>query len=573
VLREVTAAVAAGAYAVLLTDATGLAEQARAQRHCTCARHGRSDSPEQVTAGGSTAAVLVPDASALVRPLALAFYEDPASSLTTLVVTGSPARALAAGTLVRALLAATQQQVGLLSPQGYELGALRLTPRGALWEADEDDPTRERACTTPNFLAPYRGKYPAPSAAPDALGMQQLLAGLVDLGADTAVVTVSPAALSRGQLAACRFDVAVFAGLDAHALPDDVSHTEALFASALSDAVTQRAVVCVDDPASARVAAAAQGRAKTLTYSGLLERPDSDGAQPDVYPLSCELSIWDTAVTLATPLGDLSLRTTLVGAHAVAEIAAAVAVGVALGVPLATITAAIEGVRAVPGQLQSVDEGQPFAVIVDGARSVEAIEASLKAVRDCGAQHLITVVGATAGTDRRFRAELGRMAHQMSDVLIVTTDNPDGENVFGIIADVVSGFDHEVYSSREVRRKMPRFPFLKDYSEFVSDDYYQDDPWAAMQYQSVAKRYVIADRFHAIRAALGMASDGDAVVLLGKGAEDWQLVNGSKHWFSDTSEARAALTVLAKQPKSLHTRTLPYRIVDWPSDMNDFIGE
>ena len=186
----------------------------------------------------------------------------------------------------------------------------------------------------------------------------------------------------------------------------------------------------------------------------------------------------------------------------------------------------------------------------------------------------------------------------------MTSDNPDDEEEFSILADMVSGFDQEVYRSDEartrcalparrtelvvaaatfhasntphcfpaqVRRKLPRFAFLKDWAEFLTDDYYHDDPWAAMQYQSVAKRFVIADRFHAIRAALGMAADGDAVVIAGKGAEDWQLVDGNKHWFHDATEARAALRALPKRPKSIDMRVLPYRIVDWPAEINNFV--
>ena len=153
----------------------------------------------------------------------------------------------------------------------------------------------------------------------------------------------------------------------------------------------------------------------------------------------------------------------------------------------------------------------------------------------------------------------------------VTTDNPGSEDENAILSDVVSGFDQEVYRSEEVRRRLPRFPFLRDWSEFLTDDYYHDDPWAAMQYQSVAKRFVIGERFHAIRAALGMAADGDAVVLVGKGAEDFQFVEGRKHWFHDATEARAALKVLPKRPKSIDMRVLPYRIVDWPAEINAFI--
>jgi hypothetical protein len=82
-----------------------------------------------------------------------------------------------------------------------------------------------------------------------------------------------------------------------------------------------------------------------------------------------------------------------VGRQAVGDIAAAVAVGVALGVPLDVITAGVEALNGVPGQLESVDEGQPFAVIVDEACTPADVERTLKAVRDCGAQHIITVMG------------------------------------------------------------------------------------------------------------------------------------------------------------------------------------
>ncbi len=376
----------------------------------------------QVTAGGTIAAVLVPDASAVIHRLAKTFYEDPASALTTVCVTGAAESSTATSFLIRAVLAATQQQVALLTPLGYALGALKLTSRGAIWEPDEDDPTRDRLCTTPNFLAPYRGKYEAPTSPPDVLGVQQLLAGCVDAGAETAVLAAPVRSLRASALHACRFDVAVWTGAgDGPAAEDDVVAAEALLA-AMADPKTQRAVLCVDDGATHRLRAAASAGARALTYSAQLDRPVADGSPlADVYPLSVDLSIWDTTVTLATPLGDITLRTALVGAHAVADIAAAVTVGIALGATVDTIVAGVESVRGVPGQLESIDEGQPFAVIVDGARTPMALEKALKTVRDCGAQNVITVVGATAGSDKAFRAALGRMAHQLSDVLIVRT--------------------------------------------------------------------------------------------------------------------------------------------------------
>lgn len=353
---------------------------------------------------------------------------------------------------------------------------------------------------------------------------------------------------------------------------------ERLFHSALSDPGTQRAVVCVDDEATAtRLLAAAAGRAKVITYSGELggRRAGAapDAPLPDVYPESAELSIWDTLVVLATPAGRLEARCALVGAAAVGHIAAAAAAGVALGVPLPALAAGLKAARPVPGQSEGVDEGQPFACIVDDARTPAALDALLRAVRECGALSLVTVLGAKAGTGAAERAAMGRVAHRLSDVVIVTLDDPGQEDVHEALAQVVAGFEQEVYRSPDVVARMPPWPFLRDHSAFWGDQFCTDDPWAAMQFQTLAKRYVIADRYHAIRGALGMASEGYAIVIAGKGDQDWQLVGQARHWFHDGTEARAALRALPKKPKSLDMAVLPYRIADWPAEMNAFMDD
>jgi UDP-N-acetylmuramyl tripeptide synthase len=372
------------------------------------------------------AAVIVPDAAAVLGHLAATFYEEPSAALTCIGVVGARgARGVAF--LTRAIMEATGQVAGLLTPLGYEVGGSLLSARGELWEPEEEDPTRGRSCTTPGWLAPYRGKYTPPAAPPHALQLQQLLAGVVDSGAETAVAEVAIASLAAGHLADARFDVAVFTGLGTpppdgsapEGFPDWAAYRAAaarLFAS-LSDPTRQRAIINADDPEADAMVAAAVG-AKVLTYSG--ETQPAEGRPPaDVYPLSLDLSIWDTALTLATPLGELTLRSALVGRQAVGDIAAAVAVGVALGVPLDLITTGVEALAGVPGQLESVDEGQPFAVIVDEARTPAAVERTLRAVRECGAQHVIAVLGCPGDGDKALRPVMGRTAHQLADVLIV----------------------------------------------------------------------------------------------------------------------------------------------------------
>lgn len=114
----------------------------------------------------------------------------------------------------------------------------------------------------------------------------------------------------------------------------------------------------------------------------------------DVYPLSIEVCIWDTKVLFDTPLGEVEIRSCLLGRDSVSDLAAAVAVGIATGVPLESIKEALENFRGVPGMMLAVDEGQPFAVVVDKARTPQQIRKAITTMRDLGAQNVITVVGA-----------------------------------------------------------------------------------------------------------------------------------------------------------------------------------
>jgi len=114
----------------------------------------------------------------------------------------------------------------------------------------------------------------------------------------------------------------------------------------------------------------------------------------DVYPISIEVCIWDTKVLFYTPLGEVEIRSCLLGREVVSDLAAAVAVGLATGVPLESIKEALENFRGVPGSMQAVDEGQPFAVVVDKARTPAQIRKAITTMRDLGAQNVITVVGA-----------------------------------------------------------------------------------------------------------------------------------------------------------------------------------
>jgi UDP-N-acetylmuramoyl-L-alanyl-D-glutamate--2,6-diaminopimelate ligase len=163
------------------------------------------------------------------------------------------------------------------------------------------------------------------------------------------------------------------------------------------------------------------------------------------------------------------------------------------------IAAALRGAAPVPGRLQPVEEGQPFAVLVDYAHKPGALESVLHAVRDLTRGRVIVVFGAGGDRDRLKRPIMGEIAGRLADEVVVTSDNPRSEDPDAIIAEIVAGVGRD-----DVR--------------------------------------VQPDRRAAIELAVGLARDGDVVLVAGKGHEQGQeLAGGEKIPFDDVAVAREAL--------------------------------
>jgi UDP-N-acetylmuramoyl-L-alanyl-D-glutamate--2,6-diaminopimelate ligase len=165
------------------------------------------------------------------------------------------------------------------------------------------------------------------------------------------------------------------------------------------------------------------------------------------------------------------------------------------------IAAAIARVAGVPGRFEAVDEGQPFAVVVDYAHTPDSLDAVLRAARDLGDGRVIAVFGAGGDRDTGKRPLMGRIAAERADIAIVTSDNPRSEEPLAIIEDVLQGAGSGV----------------------------EIDP----------------DRRSAIERAIELAEAGDVVVIAGKGHEQGQEVAGVVHPFDDREVARAALSRIA----------------------------
>jgi UDP-N-acetylmuramoyl-L-alanyl-D-glutamate--2,6-diaminopimelate ligase len=172
-----------------------------------------------------------------------------------------------------------------------------------------------------------------------------------------------------------------------------------------------------------------------------------------------------------------------------------------LGVEDGAIVRGLESVRGVPGRFEAIDEGQPFEVIVDYAHKPYALETLLRSVRELAPNgRVICVFGCGGDRDREKRPQMGKLASELADVVIVTNDNPRSEAPEEIIAQIVGG--------------------------------------------AVTDVEVQPDRACAIRRAIELAGDGDVVLIAGKGAEQGQEFAGRTVPFDDRETAREALRTL-----------------------------
>jgi len=208
------------------------------------------------------------------------------------------------------------------------------------------------------------------------------------------------------------------------------------------------------------------------------------------------------AFTLVSAEGAFPVRLRLGGLFNVYNSLGAMLTGRALGIPWDVILPALEQTPGVPGRFESVVAGQDFSVIVDYAHTPDGMENVLRAGRALGPRRLIVVFGCGGDRDRTKRPIMGRLAAQIADHVIVTSDNPRSEDPEAIIQEIVTG--------------------IPSYRDTVVE--------------------TVTDRREAIRHAIQVAAPGDLVVIAGKGHEDYQIFADRTVHFDDREEARDALT-------------------------------
>ncbi|HXQ24131.1 MAG TPA: UDP-N-acetylmuramoyl-L-alanyl-D-glutamate--2,6-diaminopimelate ligase [Candidatus Acidoferrales bacterium] len=350
---------------------------------------------------------------------------------------------------------------------------------------------------------------PAAQTTPEAPELQRLLRRAVDAGFQAVVMEVSSHALELRRVGGVAFDVAVFTNLSQDHLnfhPDMHHYLRAkgrLFEELGSGGKTATAVVNADDPSADHIVAVNSGR--LLTFG--IERP------ADISVHDIETGLSGTRFVATTPVGETAVELPHLGDFHVHNALAAIGAGIALQVDIPAIRRGLAAAPPVPGRFELVDGGQDFKVAVDYAHKPDALERLLHSARALKLRRIITVFGCGGDRDRGKRPIMGRIAAQLSDQVIVTSDNPRSEPPEHIIAEIVAG-------ARGV----------EGFAERVTTE---------------------PDRAGAIAAAIDRAQPGDLVLIAGKGHETYQIFADRRIHFDDREQARAALRRRARTGTAL----------------------
>ena len=420
---------------------------------------------EQPAPQGTTVAwAVVDDARRALAALAAALYRHPSGEMQVVGITGTNGKTTTAY-LVASIFDAANLRCGLLGTVGYRIGS----------------ELREATRTTPE--------------APD---VQRMLREMVDAGCRACAMEVSSHALSLRRVESMSFAAGVFTNLtrdhlDFHAGMEDYFQAKRrLFEMLPRDAPS---LINIDDP---RGLSLTEAGGRPVTYG--ITRP------ADITPGPLSFSLGGLAFDVRTPRGTIRVSSRLVGRPNVYNILAAVATATALDLSFDAIERGISALEGVPGRFQVVSGARDeVTVVVDYAHTDDALRNLLETGRPLARGRLITVFGCGGDRDRTKRPLMGAVAGRLSDVIVITSDNPRGEDPGRIIDEIQRGLTADTRRDRDQRL------------------------------------LAIVDRREAIAEAIALARPGDLVLVAGKGHEKYQVIGGQVLPFDDVAVAREAL--------------------------------
>src|SRR5687767_5605535 len=407
--------------------------------------------------------VIVQDARATMAALAAELYGHPSRSMQVVGITGTNGKTTTAY-LLRAVFESAGKKCGLLGTVSYSVGDQEL---------------------------------PAARTTPEAPDVQRMFRQMVDAGCNACLMEVSSHALALRRVDGTSFAAAVFTNLTRDHL-DYHGDMESYFAAKrrLFDMLPggAPAVINLDDP---------RGDSLRKAVSTPVTYAINKGA--DITPGPLTLTFEGLEFEARTPKGDVHVKSKLVGRPNVSNILATVAVATALDVPPSAIEDGLARLGGVPGRFELVSSAKDdITVVIDYAHTDDALKNLLETARPLAARRVITVFGCGGDRDRTKRPLMGAVAARLSDVVVMTSDNPRTEDPLRII--------------EEIKRGIPP----------ASD-------------RGSSATVTIVDRTEAIQFAIKKAEPGDLVLLIGKGHEKSQTIGGKELPFDEAAIAREAL--------------------------------
>jgi UDP-N-acetylmuramoyl-L-alanyl-D-glutamate--2,6-diaminopimelate ligase len=395
--------------------------------------------------------LVVPSARVAMAVAADEFFGRPTEELQVAGVTGTNGKTTTAF-LLYAILAAAGRRPGLLGTIESRVGGER---------------------------------RPAIRTTPEAIDLQRDFREMLDAGDKSAAIEATSHGSALGRLDQVRFRALVFTNLtqdhlDFHGTLEEYFHAK----RRLFTETRPPAAVNVGDEHGRLLAEELRGQNALLTF-GLSDDAELHADDLELGPRGARFRA-----------DGIELETRLRGRFNVENVLGAVAAARLLEIPDDAIAYGVRELRGVPGRFEAVDEGQPFAVLVDYAHTPDSLENVLRTARDLAQNRVICVFGCGGDRDRGKRPLMGRIASELADVAIITSDNPRSEEPEAIIAEILAG---------------------------------------------AGDAEVEADRREAIARAIGEAAEGDVIVIAGKGHEQGQQFADRTIPFDDREVAREAL--------------------------------
>ena len=408
--------------------------------------------------------VIVSNARQAMADIASAFYSHPSLSLKTVGITGTNGKTTTAF-LVKHLLDAAFMRCSLVGTVKYMVGD---------------------------------SEVPAPHTTPESIDLQSLMGDMIDSGSRAVAMEVSSHALVQDRVRAIEFDAAVFTNLtqdhlDYHGSMDAYYEAKALLFESLAHQKNKkaRAIINADDRFGQKLVDQFSKKIKILTIGR--------GVHADYRATSIRYDLNGTTFALEARGKSYLVRLPLIGLFNVYNAMGAIAAANACGVDLRNSIAALASAPQVPGRLERVPAKRHFQVFVDYAHTDDALRNVLRTLQELKPSRLITVFGCGGDRDRSKRPLMAAAAEELSDWVIMTSDNPRSENPDSILKEMQTGLRGKSHE-------------------------------------------IIPDRASAIHHAIQLAEAGDIVLIAGKGHEKYQEFSDRKVAFDDVAIATRAIS-------------------------------